>query len=531
MFPIGIFVIALLITWVIYIRTVERVLNVFDIASSNLLLFQIFYGAALLIIISAALFTISSAAQRLFSPSPPTTPTTTVEFVDVEATRQVLATQSMIVQATSTALAIEKSKATATMEAHIRETSTAQAKPEATATPTVIPSPTDTLPLPPTATDTEIPVLTPTPFVSFDIGPVELRSGPGEAYPVIATLGDPSISLTVIGRTADGTWLLICCMSEMPLWVAVKQVTVYSDISGVPESTALPQPTPTNTNTPTVTHTPAVTPTPFVSIDTGFVELRTGPGNLYPATAKLGPGFPFTVVGRNADGAWLLICCVSEQRLWVVAAQVVIHNDISGVPEATAPPTPTPTDTPTPTSTPTALATPTPTDTLTATPVSSNIAPLATVSASSFAEASKDTCQPPHITSFQPTNLVDGQLTTAWRVKGDPTQDYVLFEFTRTAILREVNMVPGYAKADACTPSLNWCMINRIPMTVRLIFDDGSNMTFNLKRACEWQDFSFEPVETKTIRLTILDTYPALDPKQQRDFTPISEIRLVGYLR
>lgn len=384
--------------------------------------------------------------------------------------------------------------------------------PTATATPlpTDTPTPTDMS----TPTDTATRTQTPTPFVSFDKGPVELQSGPGEAYLMIATLGDASIPLTVVGRNSDGTWLLICCVSERPLWVAAEQVTIHSDVSGVPVATAPPAPTPT----------PMATPTPFVAADTGLVELRTGPGDLYPVVAQLGPGFPFTVVGRNATGDWLQICCISEQQLWVVAQQVTVYNDISGIPEATAAPPPA---TATPTATPTYM----PTSTLTPTRISSDLAPQATVSASAFAKASRDTCQPPHTTNFQPPNLIDGDPTTAWRVEGNSAQDYVLFTFARTAVIQNIDIVPGYAKTDACTPALNWCTINRVPKTIRVTFDGGSNVILNLKRVCEWQNFSFKPVETKTIRLTILDTYPSSDPKLQRDYTPISEIRVIGYLR
>lgn len=418
--------------------------------------------------------------------------------------------------------------------------------PSLTATPLVIDPATPTLadtetPFDPvTATDTTTPTPTPTPFVSFDRGKVELRSGPAQIYPVISILGDSTIPFSVVGRNMDGDWLLICCVGQSPLWVAAEQVTVHNDVSTLAVATAPPAPAPTNTDTPTLTSTPTVTPIPtdtpiptataFVSVASGLVDLRNGPGTLYPVVAQFGPGFPFVVVGRDVTSTWLQICCMNEQRLWVEASQVTVHNDISAVGEATAPPPPA-TATPRTTPTATRTVTPIPTHTRTPTPVSSNLAPLAEIIASSYAEEGKDTCKPPNTTNFHPSNLSDGELTTAWRVEGDPTQDYVLFTFARPAIVQRIAIVPGYAKSDACTPSLNWCTINQVPKTIRLTFDDGSYEILNLERRCSWQYVSFVSVETQTIRLTILDTYPASDPKVQRDFTPISEIQVFGYLR
>ena len=75
--------------------------------------------------------------------------------------------------------------------------------------------------------------------------------------------------------------------------------------------------------------------------------------------AQLGPHIPVALSGRNQDGTWYQLCCVSNTKVWVAAMHVQIHNNPSavGVVPAEAPPAATPTPPPTLTSTPTATPT------------------------------------------------------------------------------------------------------------------------------------------------------------------------------
>ncbi len=121
-------------------------------------------------------------------------------------------------------------------------------------------------------------------------------------------------------------------------------------------------PIPTDTPLPTFTPPPSLTPTPFVAIASGAIDLRTGPGVQYSLVYQLGPNIPIPLVGRNQEGTWWQLCCVSGALVWVAATHVQVHNNPEGVPvvPANPPPPATPTIPPTPTGT----ATPTPTATL-----------------------------------------------------------------------------------------------------------------------------------------------------------------------
>jgi hypothetical protein len=160
----------------------------------------------------------------------------------------------------------------------------------------------------PTPTDTPLPTptLTPTPYIQVSSGLIALRSGPGVDYPLIAQLG-PDIPVAIIGRSEDGGWYEICCISGNSVWVAASHPGVFNDISNVPVSPTEPPPTPTPTNTPTetptITPTPTATPYPF--------ERAIGP-QFFPTSneyitifAKLFIGTPPTEV--PAAGYYLVV--------------------------------------------------------------------------------------------------------------------------------------------------------------------------------------------------------------------------------
>jgi hypothetical protein len=132
--------------------------------------------------------------------------------------------------------------------------------------------------------------------------------------------------------------------------------------AGETPPTITPTPIPTNTPLPTFTPPPSLTPTPFIAIDSGAIDLRTGPGVQYPLVYQLGPHIPVPLIGRNPEGTWWQLCCVNGATVWVATTHVQVHNNLGGVPVvgANPPPPPTPTIQPTPTGT----ATPTPTATL-----------------------------------------------------------------------------------------------------------------------------------------------------------------------
>jgi hypothetical protein len=123
--------------------------------------------------------------------------------------------------------------------------------------------------------------------------------------------------------------------------------------TGTPPATSTPGPP---TATPTVTNTPL--PPVVVKITTDQANVRQGPGQAYPAVARLDAGTEVTVVGRNRAGDWWKICCVNGVDVWVSASVAEATGPLWTIaevpnipPPPPAPPRPPATFTPAPTAT------------------------------------------------------------------------------------------------------------------------------------------------------------------------------------
>jgi PKD repeat protein len=122
------------------------------------------------------------------------------------------------------------------------------------------------------------------------------------------------------------------------------------------------QPTPTPTQV--VPEAPTATPQPGKPTATAITDLniRAGPGTVYPVLGVLRAGQSAEVTGVSADGGWWQIqfSGTAEGRGWLTARYVTAQNTgnvpVVQSPPPPATPTPLPTATPTPTSTPVVIS-------------------------------------------------------------------------------------------------------------------------------------------------------------------------------
>lgn len=125
-------------------------------------------------------------------------------------------------------------------------------------TPTFSPTLTETPTLIPTAsqtpTQTPTPAETPFPIAVITSGITNLRTGPGTVYPIIVSFVS-GISLKIIGRSVDSTWLLVDFNFAQTGWISIDAVDISEDLSVFAPIEAPPTPI-----LPTLTPTPS----PFV---------------------------------------------------------------------------------------------------------------------------------------------------------------------------------------------------------------------------------------------------------------------------
>ena len=107
-------------------------------------------------------------------------------------------------------------------------------------------------------------------------------------------------------------------------------------------------PTPTPTPSATAKAAKAVASAAVGVVNASSVNVRIGPGTVYPVADRLQETSDFSIAGRNEDGTWLQICCATggEDQNWIAAEFVDVRlppgMTVLDVPVAKAPPTPEP---------------------------------------------------------------------------------------------------------------------------------------------------------------------------------------------
>lgn len=210
--------------------------------------------------------------------------------------------------------------------------------------------------LPPPAQITATPVtptLTPTlaEVYAVVITPrLNVRSGPGVNYDIVGTIPRGE-RLRLIGTNDDASWHVIEFEGE-ERWISgfVQSVRIEGD----PELLPVYEPPPTPT--PTATLTPSITPVGvFAQVISSFLNVRAGPGTVYPIIGRLNRNERVELIGANTDFTYYVII-FRQRQAWISGDRTllrIISGDRRTLPLVEPPPTPTPRPTRTPTFTPT----------------------------------------------------------------------------------------------------------------------------------------------------------------------------------
>jgi serine/threonine-protein kinase len=138
-----------------------------------------------------------------------------------------------------------------------------------TAVPTALPTAAPTLaptappPTAPPATPSLEPTAVPQPEAVVNIARLKLRAGPGESFPVLATL-DQGTPLKVRGREATGQWVQVEAADGLSGWMATEYLQLNVALADVPLVEAPSGPALAPTARPRSTPRPAATPRPTV---------------------------------------------------------------------------------------------------------------------------------------------------------------------------------------------------------------------------------------------------------------------------
>lgn len=152
-----------------------------------------------------------------------------------------------------------------------------------------------------------------------------------------------------------------------------------------------------------------------------------------------------------------------------------------------------------------------------------DVAALATVSVPATAPPNEDTSG--NLVRYEGRNMLDGVPETCWRMPGDGTGSEITITLAEPTEISRVGLINGYAKTAG---TLDWYAGNRRILAVEWVFDDGSVVGQDLTETRDLQPVDVDPVTTSTITLRILKVSKPGKGPAARNYTPISDVELVG---
>jgi hypothetical protein len=134
-----------------------------------------------------------------------------------------------------------------------------------------------------------------------------------------------------------------------------------------------------------------------------------------------------------------------------------------------------------------------------------------------------------NLVRYDGRQMLDGVPETCWRMPGDGTGQTLTFELAEPTALTSVGLVNGYAKtASSDGGDLDWYLGNRRVLAVEWRFDDGTTLRQDLAETRDLQTLDVEGVSTETVQLRLLSVSAPGQGRAARDYTPLSEVSLVG---
>jgi uncharacterized protein YgiM (DUF1202 family) len=151
--------------------------------------------------------------------------------------------------------------------------------------------------------------------------------------------------LPASGRSADNQWVQVELPTGVLAWIFRDTVTETPAVGALPavagetpQDVLLPTPTP-SPESDAPAEEPAAIETPEATTVTAevipfFLPVYSGPNNQSETVERSPRGADFVVIGQTEDGSWLQVTTEDGITGWVVAGNVRVTGDVSGVPVA-----------------------------------------------------------------------------------------------------------------------------------------------------------------------------------------------------
>jgi N-acetylmuramoyl-L-alanine amidase len=160
-----------------------------------------------------------------------------------------------------------------------------------------------------------IPLTSDLPYAIVSASYLNIRSGPGVNYAVLGQASGGEV-LPIVGRSADSRWYQVTSRFGTG-WISTSYVIARNEFGGSPVTSG--------------SAAGAPMAGPIGIINTGALNLRSGPGIQYTDIGTLAGGTETRIIGRTNDWSWWLLETPTMTG-WANAIYVLVRGDTSGVP-------------------------------------------------------------------------------------------------------------------------------------------------------------------------------------------------------
>lgn len=163
----------------------------------------------------------------------------------------------------------------------------------------------------------------PTPIQAIGVvntGAVNVRSGPSHNHSII-TIAYQGYTFNLLGRSADNAWANVRMVDGTVGWVNFGALNINVPVSSLPVVAAPPPPTGGAT----------------AVVNTGALNVRSGPGVGYSIVSAVYSGHVVQMLGRTADSSWVRVRLFSGLEGWVNGRFLNPSSPIANLPVVGAP--------------------------------------------------------------------------------------------------------------------------------------------------------------------------------------------------
>ncbi|MBN1201391.1 MAG: SH3 domain-containing protein [Anaerolineae bacterium] len=166
----------------------------------------------------------------------------------------------------------------------------------------------------PGAAPQNVPVTAAAPF-GLVATALNVRAGPGINFAILGQVAGGE-ALPIVGRSTDNAWYQVQTVHGTG-WVSAAYIIPRNEYGALPDAEGIAA--------------GAAVTGPIGIINTGALNLRSGPGPQYTSLGALAGGEQGRIIGRNADWTWWLIQFPAGTG-WVSGWYIIVRGDTSGMP-------------------------------------------------------------------------------------------------------------------------------------------------------------------------------------------------------